>query len=727
MVMDPKIPDEVIELHDKFYISADSSMADEKTRVLKYGSTFAVFNSRGDIRPFGFETHGIYHDGTRFLSKWDLRLAGKKPLLLSSSIKEGNDFLSVDMTNPDYSSEKGDFYERGMVHLTRTSFLWKNRCFERLGLFNYGMKVTEVPLSLSFEADFLDLFEVRGIRRNRRGLILETEIAANQATLQYRGLDDKIRRTRLHFKERVCELNSRSASMSFHLEPREEKTIYFEIEFLSGEEVSEENNFDGAFLEIRKDYETYHHDTCRVESSNHQFNDWISQADADLFMLTTQTPKGIYPFAGIPWFNTFFGRDGIITALEVLWLYPEIAKGVLNYLASTQAREINPERACEPGKIIHEQRTGEMASLGEIPFGFYYGSVDSTALFVVLAGYYYERTGDKAFIESLWPAIQGAIAWNDQYGDLDRDGFVEYLSHEKGLSNQGWKDSGDSIFHSDGTIAESPIALCEVQGYYYEAKRKASMLAKVIGDHEKSLKWEAEALALKEGFLKQFWCKEIGMYALALDKYKKPCKVRSSNAGHCLFSGIADPAHAALIESHLMGDSFFSGWGIRTIASGEARFNPMSYHNGSIWPHDNALISFGLARYGFKRSALKILSGLFKACLFLDLERPPELFCGFRAREGEGPVLYPVACSPQAWASASSFFLLQAALGLKIEAHENRISFHNPLLPENIGEIHIHNLRVGNSVADLSLHRHVNDVGINVRRKTGNLEVISVK
>jgi glycogen debranching enzyme len=369
-----------------------------------------------------------------------------------------------------------------------------------------------------------------------------------------------------------------------------------------------------------------------------------------------------------------------------------------------------------------------MAALKEIPFGRYYGSIDSTPLFVLLAGAYYERTGDKAFIESIWPNLELALRWIDESGDRDGDGFVEYMRRSAtGLVQQGWKDSQDSVFHADGTLAEPPIALCEVQAYVYGAKRAMADLAAVLGQPERAAELRRQAEALQRRFEEAFWCEELSTYALALDGTKRPCRVRSSNAGQCLLTGIATPEHARRMAQVLLGHESFSGWGIRTLSSAEVRYNPMSYHNGSVWPHDNALIGWGMARYGLKDSVLGVLTGLFDTSLFLDLHRMPELFCGFVRRPGEGPTLYPVACAPQAWSAAAVFMLLQATLGLSISAPEARISFHYPLLPPFLKEVQIRNLRVGEAVVDLLLLRHGQDVGINVPRREGRVEIVMVR
>ncbi|MBI2933338.1 MAG: amylo-alpha-1,6-glucosidase [Planctomycetes bacterium] len=721
--------DELTSQEQFYYILATTSRVIDRVRVLKHADTFAVLDPSGDILPARQSGHGLYHDGTRFLSRMEMRLLDKRPFLLSSTVRQDNAMLAVDLTNTDYHVEDRLVLPRNILHVFRSSFLWNRTCYERFRIHNYAAAPVEVSLSLSFDADFADIFEVRGMRREKRGRTLPAESGPDWVALAYEGLDGVVRRTRIRIAPSPAEI---SGSL-VRLENRVDANGEIDIAVTTSCELTAAKAtpvfFEQAFQQAAAEADAGRSGEAEVETTNPQFNYWLHRSVSDLRMMVTRTPQGPYPYAGIPWFNTAFGRDGIITALECLWVKPDLARGVLAYLAATQAREDKPEQDAEPGKILHETRRGEMAALGEIPFGLYYGSADATPLFVVLANAYTERTADLNFIRTLWPSIERALDWIDLRGDLDGDGLVEYQRRAPhGLICQGWRDSHDAVFHEDGTLAEGPVALCEVQGYVYAARLAGAHLAEKLGHADRAEGLRRQAHALRELFDQRFWIEERSTYAMALDGAKRPCRVRASTAGHALFTGIARPEHARAIAALLGDDTFFSGWGIRTVASTEARYNPMSYHNGSIWPHDNALIAMGISRYKIgQEMILRLLNGLYEASIFSDLNRLPELFCGFARRGGEGPTQYPVACSPQAWSSAAVFMLLQAGLGLSIDATRPRVCFHSPALPPSFRGLSIRNLRVGNALVSLDLTRQAWDVSVNVVHREGDVEIVVTK
>lgn len=714
-----------VNVSQQYYIAAKSSPADEHTRVLKYGPMFAVFDPGGDICQQGMGEQGLYFNGTRYLSQLLVRLWNERPLLLSSTIEPNNFLFSADLSNLDVSRGGSVAIHRGTLHILRSRFLWLNVAYEEFRFVNYGMQPLSAPLNFCFSADFADIFQVRGMSRERSGRILDAEASPKELILGCEGLDGVVRRTRIQSSLSADRSANQEMHFDLELQPKQEITLSLSVA-CEAESRATLIAYAKAIKHAESEMKLAAHAVPSVTSSNSRFNDWLCRSLADVQMMTIGNPETNYPYAGVPWFSTVFGRDGIITALEMLWVEPALAKGVLEFLASTQAIEEDPANEAEPGKILHEMRHGEMANLNEIPFGRYYGTVDATPLFVMLAGAYYDRTGDRALIQQIWPNIRAALDWIDHYGDRDGDGFVEYASHSnRGLVQQGWKDSNDSIFHADGSLAEPPIALCEVQGYVYAAKLAAANLAEMLGDTHTSSKLRQQGADLRERFEDLFWCKELNVYAIALDGQKRPCRVRASNTGHSLFTGIARPEQAKAVAHTLFADDFYSGWGIRTLASGEARYNPLSYHNGSIWPHDNALIAAGLARYGFKHLAGKILLALLDVSNMLELHRLPELFCGLERRKGEGPTLYPVACSPQAWAAAASFLLIESCLGLTIQGSANRVVFNRPALPEGIPQLSIRGLRVGSASVDLLFERQMDTVRVQVLEKRGEVEVVA--
>jgi glycogen debranching enzyme len=719
------VMDAAIEL-PRHYVEADGSLVQRPLRNLKHGDAFAVFDNYGDIGVIGTGPEGLYFNDTRFLSWFELRFEGRRPLILSSVVQDDHAALSVDLANPDVHRDGMILLPRDTISIERTKFLWEAVCYERIGFRNYTDEHRRFRIEIGFGADFRDLFEVRGTVRERRGKI-SFKIEKDWVEFHYHGLDGRVRRTKLKFWPPPVKISPNRAVFEVDLGPNAKASLFTSVLCID-EVVPKVEDFGLALRDRRREIRARTANIARIESSNELFNEICRRSVSDLYMLMTHTEHGYYPYAGIPWYCTAFGRDGIITAMVSLWLDAAIAKGVLLYLGATQAKSVDPSCDAQPGKILHETRSGEMARLGEVPFRHYFGSVDATPLYIMLAGMYFHRTGDMDTLRLVWPNILAALNWIDTYGDMDGDGFVEYARQaDSGLANQGWKDSYDSIFHADGCLAEGPIALCEVQAYVFSAKLHAAKLAKCFDDHDLAAKLTADAQVLKQKFSAAFWCEDIGTFVLALDGKKHPCKVRTSNAGHALFAGIATPEQAARVAKSLLGRDFFSGWGVRTVAQGEARYNPLSYHNGSIWPHDNAMIALGFSRYGLVRQAAEIFTALFEVATHEELGRFPELFCGLIRRPHRGPTSYPVACTPQAWAAVAPLAFLEACFGLEISHASNSISFVEPIVPDFLDHVTLRQLSVGESCFDFKLHRHGADATLAVLHRRGSAKVMILK
>jgi glycogen debranching enzyme len=708
------------------HIPATTSLPERRPRALKHGDLFAVFDHRGDIGGEPGSPEGLYHADTRILSQFQLLVDGCRPLLLSSTIQDNNAVFVADLTNPDLVSGGALMMRRELIYISRMKFLWNGACYERLLVRNFDDKAQQMTLGLRFAADFADLFEVRGLRRLRRGQIAAEPQPDNAMVLRYRGLDEIERILALAFDPLPDHVDSSTALFDLVLKPGEGRRLFLRLGTAApSNEACGARSFYRGMRAAKRKLHAAAARTSAVESSNSLFNEILRRSISDLSMLTTDTEQGAYPYAGIPWYSTPFGRDGLITALFTLWLDPAIAKGVLTFLAAHQARETDRRRDAEPGKILHEMRHGEMARLGEVPFDRHYGSADATPLFVLLLGEYHARTGDLETVRALWPNVEAALAWIDRYGDADGDGFVEYGGRDSEMVvNQGWRDSATAIFHEDGDQPAGPIALCEIQSYVYGAKRAAAALADALGLGRQAVALRQQAQTLRRRFEAAFWCEDLSTYALALDGDKRPCRVVGSTAGHVLLTGIAGRERARRLTETLTGAACFSGWGVRTLAVSAKRYNPMSYHNGSIWPHDNALLALGLARYGFKDAVLKIFEGLYDAAAYMDLRRLPELFCGFPRRQRSGPTLYPVACAPQAWASAATLAMLQASLGVRWQPGSGELRFERPTLPDFIDELHLSRLGLGGASVDVLLRRHGAAVAVTVEQRQGDLRVV---
>ncbi|HLG46798.1 MAG TPA: amylo-alpha-1,6-glucosidase [Reyranella sp.] len=688
--------------------SATTALQGGQLRTLKKDDTFGIFNHSGDAIAAPGSPEGLYDCDTRYLSRFTLAIENARPKLLSSTISDDNATLTCDLTNPDlFDPNDRLLLSQGLLHFRRSRLLCRSGLIERLAVTNFSDRSLHFRIEIGFGSDYADLFEVRGAKRAHRGRDHAPKLAPDRVTLGYTGLDQQTRQTTLGFYPVPRRLTGTAATFELDLASHTTSVVFIEI--ACGPELGKHALPDAFFFALRDGKRASRRmvqHAAAVRTSNDVFNEALHRSVADLYMLVTNLSTGPYPYAGIPWFSTVFGRDALITAWQMLWFDPSIARGVLRHLAATQATEHNAAADAEPGKILHEARGGEMAALGEVPFRRYYGSIDSTPLFLLLAGAYLERTADLDFIKELRPHLDAACDWIDRYGDRDGDGFVEYgRRSDDGLANQGWKDSHDSIFHADGTPARGTIALAEVQAYVYGARRAMAEIYAQLGMSDRAVGQAAEGDALQKRFDEAFFDAELGTYVLALDGDKRPCRVRSSNAGHVLFTGLAYRDRAASVVRTLMNRTSFSGWGIRTIATTEARYNPMSYHNGSVWPHDNALIAAGFARYGFRNEAARLFEGLFSAAIYFDLQRLPELFCGFARQHGRSPTFYPVACVPQAWAAAAPLSLLRSCLGLAFDPAAGEVTFDQPVLPDFLDEVELRRLSVGSHSVDVRIGR----------------------
>jgi glycogen debranching enzyme len=714
---------------DSYLIPATASTQETRPRTLKHGDTFAVLDRNGNMTPGGSGTQGLYHRDTRYLSLFVLLLEGCRPMLLSSTLRDDSATLTSDLTNPDLFEGGRLVMDHDQLHIRRSTYLWQATLRERILVRSFADVARTVTLDLHFAADFADLFEVRGTARGQRGRHHPPALAMDGVVFAYTGLDQRRRTTTIRFDPAPTRLEGARAQFSMDLPPGGRGVFFLEIacNLASPPERPVVKEYVDCLQESRRALRRSAGRAASINTSNEIFNEAVRRAVSDLTMLVTDTPEGPFPYAGIPWFSAAFGRDALLTALMVLWMDPAIARGVLLHLAANQAQTVNPAADAEPGKILHEVRYGEMAELGEVPFRRYYGSVDSTPLFVMLAGAYLERTADLVTLRRLWPHIVAALDWMDQYGDRDGDGFIEYFRMGgNGLANQGWKDSHDSVFHADGSMATGPIALVEVQGYAYAARLAAARMARALGEPGRATGLEAQAARLRQGIEASFWCEDLGTYALALDGEKRPCRVRTSNAGHLLMCGVPSTERAAVLAATLMDAAGFSGWGVRTVAMGEPRYNPISYHNGSVWPHDNALIGMGMARYGFRIEAARILQALFDASAHIDLRRLPELFCGFSRRRGQGPTFYPVACSPQAWAAVAPLGLLAACLGIAFDPAARAVRFDDPVLPAFAERVILRNLAIGDARIDVRLQGAGPMAGMQVLSRTGDIKAVMV-
>jgi glycogen debranching enzyme len=723
-------PDDDLLVGDRYYILASSIAEDLPKLVLKHDEAFLVADRRGDFPALPGSEFGFYADGTRFLHHLGMRIHGRRPILLNATVADDGLEAAIDLTNSDLVGAAplvaGEPPEHPplpgrTLRIRRVLAIYRNRLYQTVSLESFARESCSLEVGWRFAADYADVFEVRGFSRDRRGTALPARTETAAVLLGYRGCDDVVRMTRLDFEPTPARVDAGEALYTVDLAPGERVELALTVEAIAGDLAASRAPGQPVALGERRDSaQRLRREATHLETDHRRFNAWMERGRADLHLLLTETPDGLVPHAGIPWYVAPFGRDSVIAALQVLPFEPEIARGTIAFLARYQAPDDDPFTDAEPGKILHEYRRGELAACREIPFIPYYGSVDATPLFLVLLGEYLHWTGDLDFARQLWPAAERALAWIESGG-----GYLRYHRRSPvGLEHQGWKDSQDAIMHAAGELAKGPIALVEAQGYAFAALLAVERVARALGRGDVAGRCRERAGRLRERFEAEFWMDDEGFYALALDGQDRSCRVIASNPGHLLWTGIAAPSRAEMVARRLLLDDMFTGWGIRTLSARERLYNPMSYHNGSVWPHDTALAAVGMARYRLVEPFTLAATALFEAVHHFEAARLPELFCGFRRVEGYGPTRYPVACSPQAWAAGVVFHLVRGMLGFEADATENRLTLHSPVLPPWLGWLEIRGLRVARSRLDLRLTHGREGAAVELLTRAGDAEIV---
>ncbi|MGH2720313.1 MAG: amylo-alpha-1,6-glucosidase, partial [Actinomycetota bacterium] len=698
-----------------------------ETMHIKEGETFASADPDGDLPARNPMGTGFYYKDTRFLSRFEFRLQGT-PLVLLSSSAERSFMSQVDLTN-------GDIWRDGLLVVPQHSLnVRRTRVAgavieERIRIRNYHTEPVTVRLEFALEADYADIFEVRGLRREQRGTLMAPRLDGQTVKLAYLGLDEVFRETWIHFSDLPVSLRAEGATVFAEVDLEVpvgvSRFVSLSVEPVFDGKRQPRIGFESALDRTRRSYEAWQQACTRMHTDNHLFNALLQRGVRDLRALMTPMPGGEVLAAGIPWYVAPFGRDSILSCYEILMVNPLPARDLLRLLATYQGQEVDPWRDEEPGKILHEVRQGELAGGHYIPHTPYFGTVDATPLYLMLAAAYFRWTNDLDTIVELEPVLDRCLRWIDEFGDLDGDGYVEYARRSpRGLKNQGWKDSGNSIVHRDGTLAEPPIALSEVQAYVYMAKQRMSDIYSTLGDEARAARLRAEAADLRARFNRDFWMEDEQTFALALDGDKRQVQAVTTNPAHGLYCGLINHDKAAAMAKRLMASDMFSGWGIRTMSRATSAYNPMSYHNGSVWPHDNAIVAAGLKRYGHHRATMRVATALFDVAMHMEYFRLPELFCGFTRRAPTSPVAYPVACSPQAWAAGSPFILLQAMLGISARADQNMLTVNKPLLPPWLERVELSNLRVGSTRLSLVFTREGDVTTFSLTERRGDVRVL---
>ena len=722
----------------------------QPTLTLKDNDLFLITDLLGNIPGCGEEIDlsslGLFCRDTRFLSRLELQLEGLPPIFLSSTAQRGFT-LSALCANPYIAGTDQRAEIRAETIGIQRDLVLQGGLFEELALTNYSTQVVEFELSISFDADFADLFEIRGQVRQQVGTLLrpvrleqataepisifnDSGITDNggELTLAYQGVDQLLMEARIQFyQRRPDQVKGYTAIWRITLQPHATEVLGYRLQpFLDNQSASSVGipaTLSQAVAAETMEEQLWQEGVTCIRTDNRALNQIIERAEQDTYLLGQTFGTGKILSAGIPWFATLFGRDSLIAAMQTLMFNPALARQTLTVLAEYQGQTLDDWREEEPGKILHELRFGEMSRSGEVPHTPYYGTVDATPLWLMLYADYYAWKGDRTLLKQLWSNALAAMAWIDR--SCKRTGYVTYERKSAGgLRNQGWKDSGDCIVDAKGNVAEGAIALAEVQGYVYAAKMRLAPLAELMQRPDLRDRWQKEAQDLKARFEQDFWLPDQGYVALALDGNGQPVDSITSNPGHCLGLGILSPEKARSVAERLQSPDMFSGWGIRTLSSDSPAYNPMGYHVGSAWPHDNGMIAAGLRSLGYIEQALEIAQGIFDMTTVQPYQCPPELFCGFERTPNNRPVRYPVACSPQAWATGAIFQLLQIMVNLIPDVPNNCLRVVQPTLPPSVSYMVINNFKVGHTLLDLEFERSHEATGCRVVKKRGNLRVI---
>ena len=701
--------------------------------VVKDGNLFLLTEPDGRVPLEEEHGFGLYYHDCRFLNGYELNLAGASPHALVSTAERGM-MAMFQLTNPDIRMAEG-----GLIRKEEVGVKWERTLnadgpalHDHITFQNFGLRRIAFPIALTFRSAFEDVYAVRELLPEQFGTLRPPAWTDGALSFVYEGKDGLYRGLAVHFAPAPQSTDGTTAHFHLTLESRGSQQISVSLVLAESPREAEVRP-KAHYRPNPGEIETSQHRPLgqwrdrrtEVRSDSLLLNRILERSFGDLHVLRSTIEGQEFFAAGVPWFSTLFGRDSLITALQTLAYAPGIAEETLRLLAGYQSQHLDEWRDAQPGKILHELRVGEMARIGEIPHTPYYGSIDATPLFLVLVARHAAWTGQLTLFHELRGPIEAALEWMAKHGDLNGDGYIEYESTSgKGLINQGWKDSGDAIVNADGSLATPPIALVEVQGYVYWAKTALADLYQRAGETERAGRLRREAEDLRLRFNRDFWLEEQGYYALALQSDRRPAAVLSSNPGHALWAGIADPDKARRTMERLMAEDMFNGWGVRTLSERERRYNPLGYHLGTVWPHDNALIAAGFRRYGFDEAARRVFSAIAEAAMHFEHYRLPEVFAGFRRQEYGVPVRYPVACHPQAWASGAVPYLVEALLGLVPEAFERRLRVVRPILPDFIDRLEVRRLRVGEARASLKFERISDGVAVKVLDVAGDLDVI---